>query len=138
MNEHVAISGVGQDDPHPPEPLWPEKVRIGWLDHIIRPFGPQEAHEKDVRGQYVSGAHLNEIRYDAEAIPARQAHTIIHEILHGIRECCLPFGFINSLRSMESICDTEEMFVSGYGDGLAMIIRDNPELFLKLQKALTQ
>lgn len=109
---------------------WPETIRIGWLDHKLRPFAESEGAEKGLRGQYICLEGVNEIRYDARMTPAQQAHTILHECLHGIREVCLPFGWVKSIGDQAPNWeDAEEVIVSGFADGLSTLCADNPLLW---------
>lgn len=112
---------------------WPEKVRIGWRDYRLV--------FSDLRGSERWGEHwslTSELHVCVHATnddPSRVAHTLLHEILYGIRESCMPQGFWAALAKAETE-EREELVVSAFADGLAQVARDNPELWVQLAQAL--
>ena len=75
------------------------------------------------------------INVHASQDPRRIAHTLIHEILHGIRESGMPAHMFTALRSCTPD-EAEEAIVTSFTDGLAQVARDNPKLWRKIGKAM--
>ena len=97
-------------------------VRIGPHDIAIRVL---KAEERDANlGSFSSIQQSIGVR-EAYATPSQEAETLIHEILHAVY-------VIMDARPK----DSEERLVGLMATGLAMVIRDNPELIEWLSESM--
>lgn len=115
--------------------VWPSRVRVGWADYTLRPYDRGEAQERATFGSHHT--LTMEMRYDASLSPQRQAHTVLHELVHAIRESLWPAGFWGVGKAQEPD-KAEETLASSMADGLSCVARDNPELWENISRYLRE
>jgi hypothetical protein len=103
----------------------PARVKIGYADYAIRIESRTEAEEGGRNGLTLNEAQ--QIRINGAVRAQRQAEAVVHEMLHAIW-CVFD---VERLAAGD-----EEKTVTLLSDGLTTVMRDNPELFRCLQRAL--
>lgn len=109
---------IGCVNPYMPKPSLkaPTKIKIGPLDFDIRWYDRTE-EDREARYGY-SDANELIIGISERLAPAKKADTFMHEAIHAL---WYVFGMAEK--------EYEENAASRLGIGIAMIARDNPELF---------
>lgn len=104
---------------------FPTKVKVGWRDYKILEWDLHAARSAECYGEtrHIPG----EIAIDRTHPVEQQAETLTHEILHVIFR-------------QWSIQDDigEERTVGALSNGLASVIRDNPDVWAWIQEGLAQ
>lgn len=106
-----------------PEGL-PSSVRVGFLDYAIEPWSVIHAMDAQRFGECAHQALA--IRIDFSHPYRKNAHTLLHEIMHAV---CRVYAREDKAE--------EEKTVEIMSNGLAGVWRDNPAVFAWIARGLT-
>lgn len=105
----------------------PDNVRIGPFTYTIAPLSAVEGGKHGMMGW--NHFPTLEIRYSEIVVPQKQAHTILHEILHGV------WSTADLARKNEDP-EVEEFYVTNLATALCDLIRNNPEVIAWISQTL--
>lgn len=99
------------------EPDFPRALRIGYITYRVEEWAPRAAASVS---KYGEAAHVERvIRVDLIHGPVQSAETLLHEIVHALKE-------VSPLRSKDEVEDEE--LANLISQGLTQVMRDNPAL----------
>ena len=103
-------------------PGLPTSIKIGHTVLKVKRMTDKESHYGEMRGKYEP--YKQTILVWEDLLPSDAAETMLHEILHAC------------WRNVSLTGDVEENAVSVLAEGLAQVIRDNPDVVKCLVKFL--
>ena len=108
----------------------PKKIKVMCRDYIVRAMNAHEEGDNQVFGR--CDRELALITVDTRCSSQKQAHTLLHELIHSI---IFEMGIYKHFHAGDRTI-TEEDVTTSISNGLAAVIRDNPGLMQIIQKGL--